>query len=192
MKWIQEANRFSARPGEETSPTFSLPNHIDANLTPKESAETIAELFAKISQEYTPIEDDKTSRWMDVKRKLELAKCIHPTIMEHEIYENMKASKITDSVPGDIPAPIIKEFLPEFATPITAIIKESIETHTWQKKFKKELEGKARYAGQLLAPAEGFGLRPRLFLPFGQKKSLLCCFGPFLQFLVSSSNLGNF
>ena len=42
------------------------------------------------------------------------------------------------------------------------------------------LEGTARYAGLLLAPAEGFGLRPRLLLPFGQKKSLLCCFGPFL------------
>ena len=42
------------------------------------------------------------------------------------------------------------------------------------------LEGTARYAGLLLAPAEGFGLRPRLFWPFGQKKSLLCCFGPFL------------
>ena len=42
------------------------------------------------------------------------------------------------------------------------------------------LKGTARYAGLLLAPAEGFGLRPRLFLPFGQKKSLLCCFGQFL------------
>ena len=46
----------------------------------------------------------------------------------------------------------------------------------------KELEGTARYAGLLLAPAEGFGLWPRLFLPFGQKNSLLCCFGPFLAF----------
>ena len=35
------------------------------------------------------------------------------------------------------------------------------------------LEDTARYAGLLLAPAEGFGLRRRLFLPFafGQKKS---------------------
>ena len=41
------------------------------------------------------------------------------------------------------------------------------------------LEGTARYAGLLLAPAEGFGLRPRLFLPFGPKKSLLC--SPFLH-----------
>ena len=43
----------------------------------------------------------------------------------------------------------------------------------------KILEDTARYAGLLLAPAEGFGLRPRLFLPFGQKKSFLCCFGQF-------------
>ena len=42
------------------------------------------------------------------------------------------------------------------------------------------LEDTARYAGLLLAPAEGFGLRPKICLPFGQKKSLLCCFCPFL------------
>ena len=29
----------------------------------------------------------------------------------------------------------------------------------------------ARYAGLLLAPAECFGLGPRLFLPFGEKKA---------------------
>ena len=42
--------------------------------------------------------------------------------------------------------------------------------------FTLLLEGSARFAGFLLAPAEGFGLRPRLFWPFGQKKSFLCCF----------------
>ena len=42
------------------------------------------------------------------------------------------------------------------------------------------LEDTARYARLLLSPAEGFSLQPRLFLPFGQKKMLLCCFGPFL------------
>ena len=36
----------------------------------------------------------------------------------------------------------------------------------------KGLEGTARYAGLLLAPAEGFSLRPRLFLLFGQKKGI--------------------
>ena len=31
--------------------------------------------------------------------------------------------------------------------------------------------------------AEGFGLRPRLFFPLGQKKNFLCCFGPFLAII---------
>ena len=35
------------------------------------------------------------------------------------------------------------------------------------------LEGAARYEGLLLAPVEGFGLWPRLFLPFGQKNNFL-------------------
>ena len=128
MKWIHEANRLSARPGEDRSTTFSLPNHVDANFTPKESAEAIAEYFSKISQEYTPIEEDKSARWMEVQRKIEQTSCSHPVIFEHEIYENMKASKKTDSVPGDIPAAILKEFLPEFTTPVTAIIRAAIET----------------------------------------------------------------
>ena len=50
----------------------------------------------------------------------------------------MKSSKITDSVPGDIPAIILKEFLPEFATPVTAILKESVRAHTWPSIYKKE------------------------------------------------------
>ena len=32
--------------------------------------------------------------------------------------------------------------------------------------FAEQLKGMARYAGQLLAPAKGFGLWPRLFMPF--------------------------
>ena len=46
-----------------------------------------------------------------------------------------------------------------------------------------KLEGAARYAGLLLAPAEGFGLQPRpsadsFFCPSGKKKSFYVCFGP--------------
>ena len=47
--------------------------------------------------------------------------------------------------------------------------------------FLQILEDTARYAGLLLARPEGFGLRPRPFLPFVQKKSLLCFFGPFSE-----------
>jgi hypothetical protein len=59
------------------------------------------------------------------------------------------------------------------------------------------LEGTARYAGLLLAPAESFGLRPRIFLPFGQKKELIIQFwpifgifwSPVITLLTFSSNI---
>ena len=138
IKWFKEANRLSARPGEDSSTTFSLPSHVDANFTPKESAEAIAEYFFKISQEYTPIEEDKSARWIDVQKMMKQTSCSHPVIFEHEIFENMKAAKKTDSVPGDVPAAILKKFLPEFTSPVTAIIREAIETHTWPTIYKKE------------------------------------------------------
>ena len=127
---MREVNIMTARPGEDRTSTFSLPAHIEANLTPVESAEKIASFFAKISQEYTPIDEDVSSPWMDVKKKLESEPCSHPQIEEFQVYENMKASKKTDSVPSDIPATILKEFLPEFTTPITAILKDAVENHT--------------------------------------------------------------
>ena len=50
----------------------------------------------------------------------------------------MKASKKTDSVPGDIPSSILKEFLPEFASPVTSILKEAVRTHEWPTIYKRE------------------------------------------------------
>ena len=45
----------------------------------------------------------------------------------------------------------------------------------------KGLEGAARYAGLLLAPAEGFGLRPRPFFALRAKKYLfMSVFGQIL------------
>ena len=45
------------------------------------------------------------------------------------------------------------------------------------------LEGLDRYLGQFLAPAEGFSLWPRLFLPFVQKRQIICL-GQFLVLLL--------
>ena len=138
MKWMREANRLSARPGEEESSTFLLPTHIEANYTPLQSAEAIANHFAKISQEFTPINEDISPKWLEVKHKLNETPCSHPDIQEHIVYENMKSAKKTDSVPGDIPSSILREFLPELATPVTAILKKSVETHTWPEIYKQE------------------------------------------------------
>ena len=141
-KWMRESNRLSARPGENLSSTFSLPTHVDANVTPQQSAEAIVKYFAKISQEYVPIEEDVSSSWMDAQNKLNQGPCEHPYIQEHSMFSNMKDAKKTDTVPGDIPAAILQEFLPEFTTPITAILKQAVETHIFL--FQKYLYPKLK------------------------------------------------
>ena len=53
-------------------------------------------------------------------------------------YTYRRAAKKTDSVPADIPAAILQEFLPEFTSPITAILRESVMSHEWPDIYKQE------------------------------------------------------
>ena len=76
---------------------------------------------------------------MEAQKKLEKGPCSHIDTQEHDIYQNMKAAKKTDSVPGDIPTSILQEFLPEFVTPITAILREAVDSHTWPDIYKKRV-----------------------------------------------------
>ena len=82
---------MSARPGDNTSNSFTLPSHVDRNITTEDSAEEIVEYFAKISQEFTPIEEDTLPE--SLIEKLEDIHCEHPEIVEHDIFENMKKNK---------------------------------------------------------------------------------------------------
>ena len=111
--------------------------HIDANFTSQQSTEAIVTYFSKISQEFTQIEEDTSAKWMEVQRFMNSEPCQHPDIYEHQVYENMKRAKKTDSVPGDIPASILKEFLPEFTSLITVILKEAVQSHEWPDIYKK-------------------------------------------------------
>ena len=54
--------RMGAQPGDMLSDgSFSLLNHIEANLTNQESVEKIADHFAKINQEYHPFDNEELS-----------------------------------------------------------------------------------------------------------------------------------
>ena len=136
MSWLQAAQRVSARPGTDQNSTFTLPKHTDENLTKEESAERLVAHFSKISQEFTPIELDTLPEW--VETKLLNDECKHPSIEEHIVYQNMKKAKKTESVPGDIPAKILREFLPELASPITSILREAVHSHSWPEVYKQE------------------------------------------------------
>ena len=108
--WMRKAQALSSIPGEEVSSTFSLPNHIEQNLSAKQSAEKLVKYFSSISQEFTPLQEDTLPD--KVEQRLSSDPGEHPNILEHEVYKNMKESKKTDTVPGDVPAAILKEFLP--------------------------------------------------------------------------------
>ena len=73
-----------------------------------------------------------------VQSKLAHDPCHHPSLSDHVVHECLRKGKKTCSVPGDVPVKILEEFLPELSTPIAAIYRESIATHSWPESYKKE------------------------------------------------------
>ena len=134
--WFRFAKKITTRPGEDTTDSFTLPSHVEANLTADQSAAEICRFFSSISQEFKPLDlESLPTRVSDI---LNEPCCPHPDIIEHEIYHDMLKAKKTDSVPGDIPKNILTEFLPEFTGPISTIIRTAINLHEWPDSFKKE------------------------------------------------------
>ena len=129
--------KIAARPGDHDSPTFSLTEHVEANLTAMESSNKICQFFSLISQEYAPLNVlDLPER---VQAKLHDDPCQHPYLEDHIVYEGLKKGKKTCSVPGNIPLKILEEFLPELTAPIAAIYREAIASHSWPESYKKRI-----------------------------------------------------
>ena len=132
--------RMGAQPGDcGEDGTFTLQNHLDANMTTEESTEAIASHFSRISQEYLPL--DLKNLPSKVQKKLEepseLSKI--PQITEKEIIEKIsKAKKPKSSVPGDIPKTLIKECKDYLAKPICKIFQKMLSTAQWPKKWQIE------------------------------------------------------
>ena len=134
--WLKHVKRLTARPGDQPSSTFSLPQHVESSLTALESSNKICEFFSTISQEYSPL--NTVTLPERVKSKLDADPCSHPLLADHVVHEGLIKGKKTCSVPGDIPIKILNEFLPELTAPIAAIYREAIASHCWPQSFKKE------------------------------------------------------
>ena len=134
--WLRHVKQLTARPGDQTQSTFTLPQHVEDSLSALESSNRICEYFSLISQEYTPLNTESLPE--RVKLKLADDPCSHPYLADHTVYEGLKKGKKTCSVPGDIPTKILGEFLPELTTPIAAVYREAIASHSWPKAYKKE------------------------------------------------------
>ena len=134
--WLKHVKRLTARPGDQPASTFSLPQHVEDDLTALESSNKICEFFSTISQEYTPLNAETLPERVQVK--LANDPCSHPYLDDHVVYDGLKKGKKTCSVPGDLPVQILTEFLPELTAPVAAIYREAIASHTWPEPFKKE------------------------------------------------------
>ena len=91
------------------SNTFTL-GHVSENLSAEQSAERIANYFAEISQEFSPL--DKNLLPPHVQSKLE-SESKPPSISEYDAYKKIKSAKKPKSgVPGDLPRAGVMEFAP--------------------------------------------------------------------------------
>ena len=100
--------------------SFSLPSHAEANLSPQQSAEILADHFSKISQEFHPL--DIANLPPKLQDELLNNKEQGPLLQDHQVYKKIMSAKKPDSaVPGDLPKKVVKAFAVELASPVTII-----------------------------------------------------------------------
>ena len=99
----------------------------------------IAKFFSCISKEYPPI--SSCTLPTRVQDKLDNHNVTNDIIIleEFEVYEKLKKRKLkNNSVPGDIPTKLKKEFLPEFTNPITQIFNLITSTGSYPRQWVTE------------------------------------------------------
>ena len=132
--------KMGAQPGDcGDEGSFSLQNHVDANMTDEECTEAIVTHFCSISQEYPLL--DSSSLPPDVQNKLKQAvnPADIPQLTVEDVLQKMKQSKKPKSaVPGDIPKTLLNECSPELSIPVCKIFRNVLKTFEWPKQWRVE------------------------------------------------------
>ena len=100
-------------------------------LTNKQGAQLIAEHFASVSNQYSPLDNKQLPCYLPAEAPQQLS--------EHDVYERIKKQKKTKTtLPIDIPYQLKKEFAPELTTPVTNIINGSLMYQVFPDIWKNE------------------------------------------------------
>ena len=134
-EYVPVSRKAKNRPGENTGNTFTLPGHIDNNLSAHQSAEIIADHFAAISQNYDPIcVSNFPPKMREALGKPDVS--IVPYLEEYKVFEKInKSKKPNSSVPGDLPKKIVQEFSCELSTPVTVIYNSILRTFEYPRQW---------------------------------------------------------
>ena len=120
---------------------FTLPSHAEENLSAMQSAERLADYFAKISQEFEPICTEKFPPWIQETLAAGKSDTSKPVLEEWEVYEKLKKAKKPNSlVPGDLPVKLVKEFTVELSVPITRIYNRITDTAEYPRQWVTEYQ----------------------------------------------------
>ena len=131
---------MGAQPGDcGDEGSFSLQNHLDANLTTEECTEAIATHFSKISQQYPPLNVDSLPPRVQNKLNQPVNPSEIPQLTVEAVYEKIKKSKKSKSaVPGDLPKTLIDECSPDISIPVCKIFQNILNTSQWPKQWRLE------------------------------------------------------
>ena len=119
--------------------SFKLAEHLEAKLSLAQSAEKIAEHFAKISQSYLPLNIHTLPKHVKDIMTDQIYPFELPHLTEAEVWHKIQhAKKPKGGVPGDLPKKLVNEFAPELATPMTKIYQSIVHSQQWPSMWRTE------------------------------------------------------
>ena len=108
---------------------------LNENKTDQQLTDEMSDYFAGISNSFPPVNPSFLELVPPGAHFVSEVNCL-PT--ELEVFETLKASKVTSSVPNDLPTAFVKEFLPFLAKPAMFIFKNAVLSGTYPDRWKIE------------------------------------------------------
>ena len=104
-----------------------------SHLSDQQQAEEIANKFARVSQEYDPLDKN----YITVPPFCESS---IPVFTPQQVRQKLQSIKVNKSVPpNDIPPKILKLFAAEISVPLCDVINSSLKTGSWSALWKAEI-----------------------------------------------------
>ena len=119
---------------------FTLPHFVVNSYSDEEYAESLANHFARISQTLPPINiNDFPPNLINTLKNAPYDK--KPVLSDFQVYQKLsKAKKPNSYVIGDIPKPILKEFLPEISSPVKIIFNKITQSSSYPRSWVIEYQ----------------------------------------------------